>query len=154
MTNTNDTTITYTETIVTREEVEITSCACCFEFEFVMLGLSKEPCYLKVNDSEFVHYSNKHKILPFMFKDVNGETINRIDKNGMKQGRWDTIYCDKELDFFRKAKECLFNITYQDNKAKIAEIRKFYPNGKLQWKVVFHDYKVFKSEKYKKKGKL
>ncbi len=149
-----DTIITNNKVENILELVEIASCSCCFEFNFTIAGLFHEPCYVNVNNSELKYHPNKCKILPFMFRTIDGDTINKIDENGKKQGKWDTFYADRKLDYLRYSKNFKFSAYYVNDYANTAEVTWLYPNGKPMQKVVFHNYKVYKTEKYNKKGKL
>lgn len=143
--------IIYADSFVIEESIEEAMCTCCFEFRFDIVGLINEPCFIKINRKLYHYYPQKYRIEPFMFKVIEGDTINRIDENGLKQGFWDAPYSDRfERLVSRRFK---FYAIYKDDKPVVAQIRSFYKDGKVKEIVKFKGYRHIETVSFKKSGR-
>ncbi len=92
------------------------SCFTYFQFRVKVNGAYIESIYL--ND-KLIEFSNeRYKLFPVRYDITNSDTINRVDKYGLRQGKW----------YFENAKNRYF--VYLDGKCvrRVME----YPNGKIR----------------------
>ena len=95
-----------------------------------------------VDSSVFIYYPDKYKTYPIKFSIRNNDTINRIDKYGLKQGYW---YEEKENKGYLKG-------YYVDDMLRTVDSKEYYPGGKLKFILQQADFKNFESEEYFENG--
>lgn len=126
---------------ITLQVIEYT-CDCAFDYAFKIKGISKLPGVVTVNDSSIRYYADKYKVYPIKFIIQNGDTINRVDRYGLKQGYWHE----------QKANKGYFTGYYTNDKLKSAETKEYYVSGKLQYEMDQSDYDTYKLRKYYENG--
>jgi hypothetical protein len=69
----------------TGEECE---CFCCYEFAFEVEGIKDDKIKIKFRDKDIELSNEKYLTYPIKYKILNGDTINYVNKYGLKQGKW------------------------------------------------------------------
>jgi hypothetical protein len=128
--------------------VSVANCDCCFEFTFEVQGLKYSPKVIKLFDSIMIFYPDKYKIYPVKFDLINNDTVNYIDKYGLKQGKWLKTDCDVKAD------SIYFVGYYIDNELKSCFLNAFNKNGKLIYEDNQTDYNVSVSKSYFENGDI
>lgn len=111
-----DTIINQLDTFLTIEEE--CECLCCFNFRFYLMGLDNDSFTYKT-DNQIIEFSkHRYKVIqkPF-FKIVDGDTINKVDIYGMKQGLHN--YFDSKNRQFR-------SVIYKDDRLISGLLRRSY----------------------------
>ncbi len=65
-----------------------TMCDCPFEFTYMIKGIKGIPRTIFLNDSIFVYKPDKFKTFNVEYKVLGDDTINYVDKFGLRQKRW------------------------------------------------------------------
>lgn len=118
------------------------SCDCYYQFGFKIKGLTKLPKEVMVDSAVFKFYPDKYKTYPIKFSLKNKDTINLVDKYGLKQGHW---YEEKENKGY-------FIGDYVNDILQSADSKEFYATGKLKFILKQTDAKNFESEDYFENG--
>ena len=119
-------------------------CECCFEFTFTVQGVNRLPGVVAVNDSVLKYYPEKYKIYPVRFQLFEGDTINRVDKYGFRQGYW---YEGKEHDGYLSGR-------FRDDELVSLDRKEYYSPGKLKLVSIRNDTLSAFSTHYYENGAL
>ncbi|HWA35471.1 MAG TPA: hypothetical protein VG737_15125 [Cyclobacteriaceae bacterium] len=96
-------------------------CSCCYVFTYQLAGIEDVNTKITFHGKEIELSDEKYETYPIRFKILNGDTINYVDKYGLRQGVWvapsdslmTTGYVELDDDRIKK---------------KVT----LYPNGRLQ----------------------
>lgn len=70
------------------ETEEYCFCTCCYNSDFVLIGIKNIDIPIKFNDRVIQYSAEKYEIFPPSFSIKKRDTINYTDKYGLKQGKW------------------------------------------------------------------
>lgn len=103
-----------------KDEGEACSCICCYSFYHKISGVKSKTFSVKLYDQVIELSTEKYWTYEPTFKIVKGDTVDRKDKYGLKQGIWVTS-------------EDSFQYYVDDKLRKWGKVsRQFYDNGKLR----------------------
>ena len=145
------------DTITKRGKTEIRqlrrmlSCDCCFEFRFIAFKVPQQPKVVNINGSKFDFYSDRYRIYPIKFDIFQSDTINFIDKYGLKQGRWNKIENDFEID---SLENYIFEAFYVENRIKTENLKIYFPSGKLKMLKLKTDFDRYRKTNYYENGQI
>lgn len=71
------------------------------------------------------------------FEIIKGDTVNRIDENGMRQGRWLVKGASKKMPGF--SGDAIAEEAYYTDNKKQGLRKQFYPDGKIKTEISFED---------------
>jgi len=103
-----------------KDEGEACMCICCYSFNHKIKGINTPKLTVKLYDQVIELSNEKYWTYEPTFTILNGDTVNRKDKYGLKQWIWITT-----SDNFIKYKDDRI-----DKRGKIH--REFYGNGKIK----------------------
>jgi len=63
-------------------------CICCYQFIYHIVGLNTQAFGIKLQNEEIQLSNEKYLTYPEKFEIINDDTVNYIDKYGLKQGFW------------------------------------------------------------------
>lgn len=128
------------------ETGEACECMCCYQFIYSIIGIGKKNVNIKLNGAAVELSSEKYLTYPIEYEISNSDTINYLDKYGLKQGEW-IFKSDSSLDYsraFAKDDNWIFQefISYHDSlhvknvsvnhEYKASSSNHFYENGLLK----------------------
>lgn len=116
------------------ETGEPCECSCCYEFVYRVFGISQSDIPVRFRKEQIEQSGEKYKTYPVVFEWYKGDTINRRDKYGFRQGIWRNLPKDS-MDYRAYADDHLIRLVrfYPDKKLKsemIAEKIKFEWEGR------------------------
>ena len=131
------------DTVVTILTIQA-DCECCFSFTYFIEGVNKEFNFYALNYEEIKHDDEKYKTYPIQFEiNEDSDTINFIDKYGLKQGIW----IDKEY-----VKNPKYKLFYVDDKIQSGLKPLYYKNGMLRGEIYWKDFKIIKGIHFYESG--
>ena len=155
-------------------------CNCCFELEYKIVTKMNKDFKYQLNDKPIFLTHERYKTTPVQFEILMGDTINLVDKYGMRQGYWkqknekgqitlEGYYFNRKDDYYdnwltgftgRWSIEYFENghIKREDfriNGRDLSVFRVYYPNGKIQQECMFSiGFDEDKCQKWDEKGVL
>jgi hypothetical protein len=141
---------------------------CYMEIQFILTPVCTLPKLVKINGIGYFHYSNKFKIHPLKFEVVKGDTLNYTDEHGWAQGKWNKIFCFREIPGNQHSVICVaggiycglvnekyeFEGFYVDGEVKTAKCEVFYPDGCLKAKLTQTDFDLVEVQVFDINGSL
>jgi hypothetical protein len=106
-------------------------CGCCYEFTYKIKVIKNDRLKITLRGKEIQHSNEKYMTYPVQFKIVNGDTVNYIDKYGLRQGKWnkpsDSLMTKSHGEFI-------------DN--RLVRIVTYFPNGMTESEKISEKVKV------------
>lgn len=100
-------------------------CFCCYEFIYEIEGIKNDKISITFKGKEIELTDEKYKTYPIKYRIINGDTVNYIDKYGLRQGVW--VW---PQDSLRKTRY----LEYADDTP--VKLVKVYPNGQIESEVI------------------
>jgi hypothetical protein len=63
-------------------------CICCYQFVYKLKGKFNNQTKIKFRGKDIEESREKYKTYPIKFDVLNGDTVNLVDKYGLRQGQW------------------------------------------------------------------
>lgn len=63
-------------------------CTCCYEFIYQIVGIKNDNIKITFRNKNIETSDEKYLTYPVKYKILHGDTINQVDKYGLKQGVW------------------------------------------------------------------
>ena len=118
------------------ETGEACECSCCYEFSFQIEGVKDEKIKIKFRDKEIELSTEKFLTYQVKYKILNGDTINRVDKYGLRQGKWNTA---------NDSLMTTVHFEYVDDRA--VKRVKYYPSKRVESEVISEKVKFTSDNK-------
>lgn len=135
-----------------RDVIVTSDCECCFEFIFYIKGISKIPSVVRLNKKIIKYYPDKYKVYPIKYDLINGDTVNYIDKYGLKQRYWNKLPYNENDE--NQQDSTYYWAFYVNDGVQKSEKKVFYKNGKLKHHYKRHDQYSEEQLNYNEKGEL
>jgi hypothetical protein len=119
-------------------------CSCCYEFTYEVKGIKNDKIKITFRNKEIEQSDEKYKTFPTKFKILNGDTINYVDKYGLRQGIWNTPKDSlmSKIYFVHSDNRLIKRVTLYPNKQIESELI----NEKISFKAdnkLYFDYSDF-----------
>lgn len=137
-------------------------CTCCYQFIYKIIGLKKRDFKIKLQDKIIEKSNEKYLTYPIQYEILNGDTINYVDKYGLKQGYWfnpkknfrgfakDDHWIYKE-SFSYNNKLKIDHLNVDNNKSRLFVV--YYPNGGIK-SISTSNYNLRETKEFFENGKL
>lgn len=113
------------------ETGEACECSCCYEFAFEVEGIKDEKIKIKFRDKDIELSNERFLTYPIKYKILNGDTINYVDKYGLRQGKWN------------KPSDSLMTKTYGEFiDDRLVKVIQFFPSGQTESEKICEKIKV------------
>jgi hypothetical protein len=103
------------------ETGSICECGCCYEFFYEIKGVKDANLQITFRGKEIEVSDEKYMTFPVVFKLLHGDTVNYINKYGLRQGKWfvpgDSLGKEMYLEYA------------EDRAVRRVEL---YPNGQIR----------------------
>lgn len=117
-------------------------CGCYYKFTFEIDGLVSDPLEIRYKGRPITVSSEKYETYPLLYRLVKGDTINRVDKYGLRQGKWiassDSLFIG---EYF----------VYEDG--LVSSKVNLYPSGQIKKETTSEILKEANSESHYGRGK-
>jgi hypothetical protein len=107
----------------TIEYIIHTMCDCPLKFKYVIAEIENKSYNIKLKNKRIEYYPDRFRTYQEEYEIVNGDTINRLDKYHLKQGKW------FEVDSINRMKSEFF---YRDNDIENGIRKRYRPDWSLE----------------------
>lgn len=113
------------------ETGEACECFCSYEFVFKIEGIKDDKIEVKFRDKDIELSSERYLTYPIKYKILNGDTINYVNKYGLRQGKWnrpgDSLMTKSHGEFVD---------------GRLVKVVKYYSGGKTESEKISEKVKV------------
>jgi len=120
-------------------------CDCCFEFMYLVKGVTNTSIPIKLNNKNISFHKEKYLTYPIQYKIHEGDTINYRDKYGLRQGRW--FIENKDHQAFQDR-------IYRNDSLLAGTDYRYHQNKRLKSKTIWFSSKDYQYSEFDEGGHL